>query len=428
MTDTVLSKITAREIIASNGYPTVEAHVTLVDGSHGRASVPFGSSAGSHEASVLLDQDERYDGRGARQAVNNITTTIAPRLEGMDALDQRAIDEAMILLDGTDRKERFGGNAILAVSLAVAKAAAAQSGVELYQYIRKTFDISLPETAVFPQPMAVSIEGGKHAHNSTDLQEYCLTAINPDFDTATSLQAVLESYHQLKQLLAADGLSVNVGNEGAFAPEGIADNTKPLDYLTRAIEAAGYEPGKDLGIAIDAAASEFYRDGQYYLSLESEDPVSVEALRSLYTGWMEDYPIVSFEDMYAEDDWEAWEALRPVCEEHDVELIGDDLTVTNVKRLQLAIDRDAITAVLVKLNQIGSLTETIDACLMAIEHNMATVPSHRGGGETTDTSMVDLAVAVGSRYLKVGPTRGERTAKYNRLLELATLEGNDSTI
>ncbi len=419
MEATMIKKVTAREIIASNGFPTVEALVKLEDGSEGRASVPFGSSAGSHEASVHLDEDERFQGRGAQEAVNHIVATIGPRLEGMDAGDQRIIDETMIALDGTDRKERFGGNAILAVSLAVAKAAAVSDDVPLYQHIRHQFNVDVPASLPLPRPMAVSIEGGKHAHNSTDIQEYCLTAINPAMDVAESLRAVLESYHELKKLLEADGLSTNVGNEGAFAPEGIEDNTKPLEYLTRSIEAAGYEPGVDIGIAIDAAASEFYRDGEYYLSIESDDPVSVDSLLELYTSWMEEFPIVSYEDMFAEDDWEAWQALLPLCREHEVELIGDDLTVTNTKRLQMAIERDAISAILIKLNQIGTLTETVDACKLARDHQMHTVPSHRGGGETTDTSMIDLAVAVGSSFVKVGPTRGERTVKYNRLLEIA---------
>ncbi|HOZ03705.1 MAG TPA: phosphopyruvate hydratase [Candidatus Woesebacteria bacterium] len=409
-------KTVAYEIIASGGLPSVEAQVTLDTGEVGTASVSYGASAGTYEASVIFDEDEkRYAGKGMLRAVNNINQLISPILVGRDATNQSDIDQKMIELDGTTNKSKLGGNAILAVSVAVARAAATAQDKPLYRYIIDTFQTK-PDLQHLPQPMAVAIEGGKHASNSTDLQEYCLTAVGNQ-NTKESVRAVLESYHALKKILKQAGYSTNVGNEGAFAPDGIKNNELPLEYLTQAIKSAGYQPGIDVAISIDAAASEFYHEGKYHLSLENKK-LNSDELISYYQPWLDKYPIVSIEDMLAEDDWQAWVKLNQLANNKKTMHIGDDLTVTSVERLQMAINQNAINAILIKLNQIGTLTETVKCCLLAQQHGLATVPSHRGGGETNDTAMVDLAVAVGSRFVKFGPTRGERVAKYNRLMQI----------
>jgi enolase len=408
--------IDAYEILASGGCPTVAVEVTLDDGSVGKASVPYGASAGQHEAAVLVDQEEnRYHGRGMQTAVENIKGEIYTALMKVDPIDQRAVDQTMIELDGTAHKSRLGGNAILAVSLAVAKAVAQAQDKPFYRYLVDFYQTQV-DFSTLPQPMAVVIEGGKHADESTDLQEYCFSSLNTSSPTQ-GIRQVLESYHALKQILSQNKLSTNVGNEGAFAPNGIKSNEAPFEFMIRAIKQAGYEPGRDLGISLDAAASEFYQDGKYELALEKRS-LSAAELIDYYESWLNKYPIVTFEDMLAEDDWENWVKLNQVVKKHGLENIGDDLTVTDIKRLQKAIKLDAMTAILIKLNQIGTLTETVETCLLARKHQMMTVPSHRGGGETNDTSMVDLAVAVGSKFVKVGPTRGERVCKYNRLMEI----------
>ncbi len=417
-----ISQIQAYEILASGGYPTVEAEVILESGAKGRASVPYGASSGSHEATVLIDNDKsRYQGKGMLKVIRNIKEKIAPEIIGMDPEDQRAIDNKMIKLDGTENKANLGGNAILAVSLAVAKAAAKEKESPFFSHIRETFDIA-GEIETLPNPMVVVVEGGKHAHETTDLQEYCITGLSPE-GPKENIRKVLETYHALKGILTEQGLSTNVGNEGAFAPNGIATNEAPLEFIVEAIQKAGYEPRKDLGVSIDAAASEFYADGQYKLVLENKS-LSSEELISYFENWLEKYPIVSIEDMLSEDDWSAWTKMTEVAKKYGVGNIGDDLTVTNIQRLQKAIDLNAISAILIKLNQIGSLTETIGTCLLARDHNLMTVTSHRGGGETNDTAMVDVAVAVGSRFIKVGPTRGERVSKYNRLMEIERILNN----
>jgi enolase len=411
-----IATLIAHEILASGGYPTLEVVVTLDSGEVGTASVPYGISAGSHEASVLIDGDQtRWHGQGMLKAAANVMEKIAPVVMGMDASDQRALDEAMIELDGTPNKAKLGGNAILAVSLASARAAAAALKKPLYQHIIDTYNTGV-DLSELPHPMIVAIEGGKHADNTTDLQEYCFLGLEPKSPTE-SVRIILECYHELKKVLKSIGLSTNVGNEGAFAPSNIASNEAPFRYMTHAIEAAGYTPGKEVGFSIDAAANEFYKNGEYHMRVENKKFSSPQMVR-YYEYWLENYPIVSVEDLLSEDDWDHWPILKKLTDKHKVMLIGDDLTVTNVERLQKAIDADAISAILIKLNQIGTLTETVDCCLLARKHNMATVTSHRGGGETNDTAMVDLAVAVGSAYIKVGPTRGERVAKYNRLIEI----------
>lgn len=411
-----IKNIYAYEIIASGGYPTVECSVELENGGFGVASVPYGASAGSHEATVLVDgEKDRFNGKGMTQAIENIEELIAPVLVGKDANNQKEIDKLMLDLDGTPNKANLGGNTILAVSLAVAKAAACAKDMELFEHIVDVFEIN-NDYSTLPSPMVVSIEGGKHAHNSTDLQEFCMSGVGSK-SKFEQLRTILESYHALKNILKEEKLSTNVGNEGAFAPEGIASNEAPFEFMVKAIERAGYTPGEDISFSIDAAASEFYKDGLYHLKLEDRS-VSGKELMEYFESWFEKYPIVTVEDMLSEDEWEDWVAFNQIAKKHKVENIGDDLTVTNSQRLQKAIDMDAITAILIKLNQIGSLTETVQTCLLAKEHGMATVPSHRGGGETNDTSMVDLAVAVGASFIKVGPTRGERVSKYNRLFEI----------
>ena len=411
-----ISQITAYEILSSGGYPTIEVAVTLEDGSQGKAAVPYGASAGSHEAVMLNDGDEsRYEGKGVLKAVENVEKIIAPELIGMEVESQQEIDRKMIALDGTENKSKLGGNAILGVSLAVARAAASSEKMPLYQYIRDVFQTGVDFSSL-PSPMTVVIEGGKHADETTDLQEYCMAAINTNSPTQ-AVRKVLESYHALKKILKKEGLSTNVGNEGAFAPNGIPNNEAPFSYIVEAIKQAGYQPGQDVGISVDAAASEFYEDGLYNLALENRK-ISGQELSQYYKTWMEKYPIVTLEDMHDEDDWENWVEFNKMTKEHNIELIGDDLTVTDIKRLQKAIDLKAISSILIKLNQIGSLTETVETCMLARQHGMMTVTSHRGGGETNDTAMVDLAVAVGSRYIKVGPSRGERVSKYNRLMEI----------
>ena len=411
-----IQNIHAEEILGSGGYPTIEATVTLEDGSIASSSVPYGASAGSHEATVMMDRDlSRWNGKGMLKAIKNIREIIAPVIIGMDAYDQRKIDETMIALDGTPNKGKLGGNAILAVSIAVANAAAKSKKLELYRHIVNTFQTGV-DLKYLPQPMVVVIEGGKHADQTTDLQEFCLTATRKA-TVAENVRMIMETYHQLGKVLKENKLSTNVGNEGAFAPNGIPTNESPFTYMTEAVQNAGYTPGQDIGFSIDAAASEFYQDGKYNLALEKKI-LTADELIAYYESWMGKYSIATIEDGLAEDDWDNWSKLKLVTDNHHVSLIGDDLTVTSVERLQKAIDLNAISAILIKLNQIGTLTETVDCCLLAKQHGLMTITSHRGGGETNDTTMVDVAVAVGSAYIKVGPTRGERVAKYNRLMEI----------
>jgi len=411
-----IKSIQAREILSSGGTPSLEVTTELNNGTIGIASVPYGVSAGSHEAHVLFDEDaNRFNGKGMLTAVQNINKIIAPDIVGHDADDQRSIDELMIKLDGTDNKKRLGGNAILGVSLAVARAAAHDHNQPLYEWIRTAFDLPITDYRL-PNPMIVAIEGGKHADNSTDLQEYLLSPIG-NKSVRENVRMGLEVYFKLKGVLAENNYSTNVGNEGAFAPDGIDSNEKPLKMMLEAITRAGLSPETDVGLSIDAAASEFYSDGNYHLAVEKRDFTGHELI-TYFGGWLEKYPILTVEDMLAEDAWEDWTELNKLTSKLNIPNIGDDLTVTNTIRLQKAIDQKAITAILIKLNQIGTLTETVDCCMLARKHNMMTVPSHRGGGETNDTSMVDLAVAVNSGFIKVGPTRGERVCKYNRLMEI----------
>ncbi len=412
-----IQNIFAREILASGGAPSLEVTVTLESGAVGEASVSYGASAGSKEATVLLDGDKtRYNGKGMLNAITNINGKIKEILLGMEAADQRAIDNKMIEVDGTINKAVLGGNAMLGVSLAVCRAQASEEKMPLYKYLRKTYGIG-DISWKLPKPMIVMIEGGKHADETTDLQEFMVGAIG-DKTAAESVRMEMEIYNALKNILKADKLSTNVGNEGAFAPNGITSNEKPLEYLTQAIINAGYVPGVDAGVCIDAAASEFYSQetGKYTLKLEGKELTS-EELIAYYKPWIEKYKIATMEDMLSEYDWDNWPKMVEAIG-GKFPLIADDITVTNTALWQKAIDMKAATAILIKLNQAGTLTETVDCCMLALKYNLMTVPSHRGGGETNDTFMVDLAVAVNSAFIKVGPTRGERVCKYNRLMRI----------
>lgn len=411
--------IKARQILASGGLPTVEAEVHLKSGVVGVASVPYGVSAGSKEAVVLVDGDEtKYGGKGMEKAVTNITGLIKDGLVGMEAEDQRQIDEKMIILDGTIDKSYLGGNAILAVSMAVARVAAMEAKKPLYKYLRDCFEIDVSDWTL-PKPMAVLIEGGKHADKSTDLQEYILTVTREDMRVTETVRMMSEVYLNLVGILKQEGFTTNVGNEGAFAPAGISSNKLPLEYIMRAIEKAGYRAGEDAKLSLDAAASEFWDEDKkrYILAVENKELSSGQMI-DYVTAWAEEYPIVTMEDMLDENDWQAWVMLTNRLTKLNIVNIGDDLTVTNRQILQKALAQKAVSGVLVKLNQAGSLSETVDCLKLAMENKIPAVPSHRGGGETNDTFMVDLAVAFNCPWIKVGPSRGERVCKYNRLMKI----------
>jgi len=410
-----IKSIYGREILASGGAPSLEVTVTLESGIIGEASISYGASAGSKEAVMLLDGDEkRYNGKGMLKAVKNVNEVIGDALVGVEVRNQRDIDEIMIDLDGSENKGNLGGNAMLGVSLAIARAGANEEKVPLYKYLREIYGIEREDWKL-PRPMMVMIEGGKHADETTDLQEY-MVGIKEGESAKENVRMEMDIYSQLKKILKREKLSTNVGNEGAFAPNGIVSNEKPMEYLIEAIKNAGCED--KAGIGLDAAASEFYdqESGKYRLNLEKKD-FSSEELIEYYRPWMEKYPIISMEDMLSEFDWDNWPKMVEAIDGR-FPLIADDLTVTNSKLWQKAIDDGAATAILIKLNQAGTLSETIDCCLLANKNGLMTMPSHRGGGESNDTFLVDLAVAVGSEYIKVGPTRGERVAKYNRLMRI----------
>jgi len=410
-------KIEAREILSSGGTPTIEATVTTELGIEGTASVAWGASAGKYEAVTLFDGDpERYEGKGMLKAIANIKEIIAPKILGTEVTAQQEIDNIMTELDGTENKSKLGGNAILAVSLAAARAGAEEVKLPLWKYLRNIYGIR-GEVIKLPKPMAVMIEGGKHANKSTDLQEYLITTLKMN-SIKEAMEMEEEIYGQLKKILEREKLGVNVGNEGAFAPAGIAGNEKVMEYLVEAITTAGFKPGEDVGVSVDAAASEFFEtdSGKYNLKLEQKQ-LSGPELIEYYSQWMGKYPFVSWEDMLSEDDWENWKILQDEIKDK-ILLIGDDLTATNAGRLKKAIESGAIGGVIIKLNQAGTLTETMDCCKMAIDKGIVIIPSHRGGGETNDTFLADLAVAVGAEYIKVGITRGERVEKYNRLMRI----------
>ncbi len=411
---TVITAIRAREVLDSRGNPTVEAEVHLAGGGFGRAAVPSGASTGEHEAVELRDGGDRYGGKGVLRAVGHIEDVIAPAVVGMDGTDQEAIDQTMLDLDGTPNKAKLGANAILAVSLAVARATAAGLGVPLFRYLGG------PAARVLPVPMLNVLNGGAHAANSVDIQEFMLVPSGlPSF--AEALRAGAEIYHQLKRVLAGRGLSTNVGDEGGFAPD-LATNRQALELLMEAIEAAGYTPGEDVSLALDVAASEIYREGRYQLEGRGR---TAEEMTEYYAALVDEFPLVSIEDGLDENDWDGWRALTEMLGDR-VQLVGDDLFVTTESLLQRGVERGVANAILIKVNQVGSLSETLHTMGMAAEAGYGRMVSHRSG-ETEDTFISHLAVATNAGQIKTGaPARSERTAKYNQLLRIEERLGDQA--
>ena len=405
--------INGREILDSRGNPTVEVDVLLDSGAQGRAAVPSGASTGEHEAVELRDGGERFGGKGVLSAVGFVNDEISDELIGYDALDQRLIDQVMIDLDGTDNKARLGANAILGTSLTIAKAAAIELDMPLYQYIGG------PNAHVLPVPMMNVINGGVHADNSIDFQEFMIMPVGaPSFSEA--LRWGTETYHVLKSVIGARGLSTAVGDEGGFAPN-LDSNEEAITVLIEAIERAGFTPGDDISIALDPAVSEIFEDGAY--QLKGEGKVLTPAEMSAYwTRLVDTYPIVSIEDAMDENDWDGWATLTAAVGDR-VQLVGDDLFVTNSARLQTGIDTSVANSILIKVNQIGSLTETLDTVGLATRHAYTSVMSHRSG-ETEDSTIADLAVATNCGQIKTGaPARSDRVAKYNQLLRIESMLG-----
>lgn len=400
-----------REVLDSRGNPTVEVEVILDEGAMGRAIVPSGASTGAHEAVELRDGDKgRYGGKGVRQAVDNVNNILAPELVGLDALEQVGIDELLLELDGTENKGKLGANAILGVSLAIAKAGADALGLPLYRYLGGV------SARTLPVPMMNILNGGKHAANSTDFQEFMVMPVGaPTF--AEGLRWGSEIYQSLKKVLHDAGHSTNVGDEGGFAPS-LGGNVKAIEVILQAIEKAGYKPGEDIYIALDPASTELYDEatGRYKLDIEGKE-LSSDELVALWTDWCNQFPIISIEDGMAEDDWEGWKALYANVGDQ-VQLVGDDLLVTNVKRIERAIHEKACNALLCKVNQIGTLTESVAAIDMSHRAGWAAVVSHRSG-ETEDATIADLVVAYNAGQIKTGaPARSDRVAKYNQLLRI----------
>ncbi len=416
---TTIENIQAREILDSRGNPTLEVEVTLTSGITGRAAVPSGASTGVHEAVELRDGDpRRFNGKGVLKAVRNVNTVIADALIGWDALDQVGIDRLMIDLDGSENKGRLGANAILGASLAVAHAAADQLGIPLFRYLGGTF------AHILPVPMMNILNGGKHAMNSTDVQEFMIVPAGAS-TFADALRWGAETYHALKAVLKAKGYSTNVGDEGGFAPS-LQSNEEAVEVILEAIEKAGYKPGADIYVAIDPAASEVYDPERHVYVLKKEGrELSGEALIRFWESWVNAYPIISLEDGLAEDDWENWAHLYEVLGNR-VQIVGDDLLVTNVKRIERAIREKTCNALLLKVNQIGTLTEAMAAAHTAHRAGWNVVVSHRSG-ETEDTTIADLAVALNTGQIKTGaPARIDRIAKYNQLLRIEDELGEDA--
>ena len=406
MTDTKIKSLRAREILDSRGNPTVEVDVTLADGSFARAAVPSGASTGAFEAAELRDGGGRYLGKGVQHAVENVTQKIAPRVIGLDACDQRALDTTMIELDATVNKSSLGANAILGVSLAVAKAAAQSKKLPLYSFIGGA------NAHLLPVPMMNILNGGAHADTNVDIQEFMIAPIG-----ATSFKEALrhgaEIYHNLKAVLKKRGLATSIGDEGGFAPN-LESNRAALDLIIEAIEKAGFKTGTDIALAMDVAATEFYKDGAYEFE---GSKLSAAEMIAYYKGLVDSYPLVSIEDPLSEDDWDGWKAITTELGSK-VQLVGDDLFVTNPTRLARGIESQTANALLVKVNQIGTLTETLDAVAMAHKAGYRSMMSHRSG-ETEDTTIADLAVAAQCGQIKTGaPARSERVAKYNQLLRI----------
>ncbi|MGI9474662.1 MAG: phosphopyruvate hydratase [Rubripirellula sp.] len=412
---TLIEAIHARQILDSRGNPTVEAEVLLSDGSHGRAAVPSGASTGAHEAWELRDGDKSvFMGKGVMTAVNNVNEKIADALQGMDATDQAGIDAAMNDLDGTPNKKTLGANAILSVSLATAHAAAQATGQPLFRYLGGA------GARLLPAPMMNIINGGEHADNSVDIQEFMVMPLG--FERfSDALRAGTEVFHNLKKVLSSKGYNTSVGDEGGFAPD-LKSNQEALDVILQAIDQAGYKAGEQIWIALDAASTEFYDSDSGKYSIDGKQ-LSGEEMVDFLADWCSKYPICSIEDGCAEDDWDTWKALTTKLGDQ-VQLVGDDLFVTNVERLQRGIDEGIGNSILIKVNQIGTLTETIDSIQLASRHNYTSVASHRSG-ETEDSTIADLAVAMSTGQIKTGSaSRSDRMAKYNQLLRIEEMLGD----
>ena len=412
---TLIEAIHARQILDSRGNPTVEAEVLLSDGSHGRAAVPSGASTGVHEAWELRDGDKSiYMGKGVQNAVSNVNDKIADALQGMDATDQAGIDAAMIQLDGTPNKKELGANAILSVSLATAHAAAHCTGQPLYRYLGGA------GARLLPAPMMNIINGGEHADNSVDIQEFMVMPLG--FERfSDALRAGTEVFHNLKKVLSGKGYNTAVGDEGGFAPD-LKSNQEALDVILQAIDQAGYKAGEQIWIALDAASTEFYDAESAKYSIDGKQ-LSGDEMVDFMADWCSKYPICSIEDGCAEDDWDTWKKLTDKLGDK-VQLVGDDLFVTNVERLQRGIDEGIANSILIKVNQIGTLTETIDSIQLAARHNYTSVSSHRSG-ETEDSTIADLAVAMSTGQIKTGSaSRSDRMAKYNQLLRIEEMLGD----
>jgi enolase len=410
-----ITQISAREILDSRGNPTVEVDVLLESGAEGRAAVPSGASTGAHEAVELRDGDKkRYGGKGVLKAVKSVNGLIAPELEGFESLDQIGLDKTLLELDGTENKHKLGANAILGVSMAVARASAQEQGLPLFNYIGGV------HSHVMPVPMMNIINGGAHADNGIDFQEFMIMPTGAESVTE-AIRMGAETFHVLKKLLADAGHATAVGDEGGFAPN-LKSSTEALSFIMTAIEKAGYKPGEDMMLALDVASTEFYKGGKYHLEGEGRTLTSEEMIE-YYQNLVNGYPIVSIEDGLAEDDWDGWEKLTERMGDK-VQLVGDDLFVTNVKRVRLGVKRKAANAVLVKVNQIGTLTETLDTIELAKRAGFGVVLSHRSG-ETEDSFIADLAVATNAGQIKTGSlSRSDRLAKYNQLIRIEEMLGD----
>ena len=411
----VIESVYAREVLDSRGNPTVEVEVVLESGAEGRAIVPSGASTGAFEAVELRDGDKsRYLGKGTQTAVDNVNNIIAEQLEGMESTDQPAIDALLIELDGTHNKGKLGANAILGVSLAVANAAANALNMPLYRYIGGV------NAKVLPVPMMNILNGGSHADNSVDLQEFMIMPAGAD-SFSNALRMCAEVYHTLKKLLNDKGYATGIGDEGGFAPD-LKSNKEALDVIIEAIEKAGYKPGEEMFIAIDAASSEYYKDGKYVLEHEGKTFTSAEMV-DFFEEWVNEYPIISIEDGMAEEDWEGWKLMTERLGKK-VQLVGDDLFVTNTKRLETGIEKGVANSILIKVNQIGTLTETFEAIDLAKRNGYTAVVSHRSG-ETEDVTIADLVVALETGEIKTGSmSRSDRVAKYNQLIRIEEMLGD----
>ncbi len=414
-----ITKIHARQIMDSRGNPTVECDVTLSGGAMGRAAVPSGASTGSFEALELRDGGTAFMGKGVSKAVSNVNDIIAPQIMGMDASNQTALDEKMLAIDGTPNKDKLGANAILSISLAAARAVAAQKNIPLYKYIAEIYGNNNPH--VLPRPMMNIINGGAHADNGLDAQEFMIIP-NGAKNESVAIQMGAETFHHLKKILKKGGHSTNVGDEGGFAPN-FNSCAEALDAIIAAITDAGYKPGEEISIGLDVASSEFYKDGVYQFEGKQ---MSSDDMIGFYADLIEKYPIISIEDALAEEDWAAWKKLTETLGKK-CQLVGDDLFVTNPIRLSRGIENGVANAILIKVNQIGSLTETLRAIKMAQDANYGVVVSHRSG-ETEDTTIADLAVATNAGQIKTGSmSRTDRMAKYNQLLRIEEELGNNAT-